>query len=108
MDALYQDFYEATCLGSRIAKKKAQREELEQMLNACFPEIECHVFQNDLTFTVVEELYRYLMDSYRELVQELETSGTDFIAYLRKVMAQKGKIVFHIQVRMYRCKKEEA
>ncbi len=43
------------------------------MLNACFPEIECHVFQNDLTFTVVEELYRYLMDSYRELVQELES-----------------------------------
>ena len=108
MDALYQSFSETTCLGSRIAKKKAQREELEQMLNACFPEIECHVFQNDLTFTVVEELYRYLMDSYRELVQELETSGTDFIAYLRKVMAQKGKIVFHIQVRMYRCKKEEA
>lgn len=108
MDALYQGFSETTCLGSRIAKKKAQREELEQMLNACFPEIACHVFQNDLTFTVVEELYRYLMDSYRELVQELETSGTDFIAYLRKVMAQKGKIVFHSQVRMYRCKKEEA
>lgn len=43
------------------------------MLKACFPEIECHVFQNDLTFNVVEELYRYLMDSYRELVQELET-----------------------------------
>lgn len=70
--------------------------------------MECHVFQNDLTFTVVEELYRYLMDSYRELVQELETSGTDFIAYLRKVMEQKGKIVFHSQVRMYRCKKEKA
>ncbi len=108
MDALYQSFSETTCLGSRIAKKKAQREELEQLLNACFPEIECHVFQNDLTFTVVEALYRFLMDSYRELVQELETSGTDFIAYLRKVMAQKGKIVLHSQVRMYRCKKEDA
>ena len=108
MDALYQDFSEATCLEKRIAKKKAQREELEQMLNTCFSEIECHVFQNDLTFTVVEELYRYLMDSYQELVQELEASGTDFIAYLRKVMEQKGKIVLHSQVRMYRCKKEEA
>ncbi len=107
MDALYQGFSEVTCLGSRIAKKKAQQEELEQMLNACFSEIEHHVFQNDLTFTVVEELYRYLMDPYRELVQELENSGTDFIAYLRKVMEQKGKIVLHSQVRMYRCKKEE-
>lgn len=77
------------------------------MLNACFPEIECHVFQNDLTFTVVEELYRFLMDSYRELVQELEASGTDFITYLRRVMEQKGKIVLHSQVRMYRCKKED-
>lgn len=108
MDALYQDFSETTCLDSRIAKKKAQREKLEQKLNSCFPEIECHVFQNDLTFTVVEELYRFLMDSYRELVQELESSGTDFIAYLRKVMVQKRKIVLHSQVRMYRCKKEEA
>ena len=78
------------------------------MLNACFPKIECHVFQNDLTFTVVEELYRFLMDSYRELVQELEASGTDFITYLRRVMEQKGKIVFHSQVRMYRCKKEKS
>ena len=108
MDALYQDFSETTCLDSRIAKKKAQREKLEQKLNSCFPEIECHVFQNDLPFTVVEELYRYLMDSYRELVQELESSGTDFIDYLRKVMGQKRKIVLHSQVRMYRCKKEEA
>ena len=93
---------------NRIQKKQQQRKEWEQLLNACFPEIACHVFQNDLTFTVVEELYRYLMDSYRELVQELETSGTDFIAYLRKVMEQKGKIVLHSQVKMYRCKKEEA
>lgn len=108
MDALYQDFSGIGCLENRIESKKKQRKELEQMLNACFPKIECHVFQNDLTFTVVEELYRYLMDSYRELVQELETSGTDFIAYLRKVMAQKGKIVLHSQVRMYRCKKEDA
>lgn len=108
MDALYQEFSGIGCLENRIESKKKQRKELEQMLNACFPKIECHVFQNDLTFTVVEELYRYLMDSYRELVQELEASGTDFIAYLRKVMAQKGKIVFHSQVRMYRCKKEEA
>ena len=48
------------------------------------------------------------MDSYRELVQELEASGTDFIAYLRRVMEQKGKIVLHSQVKMYRCKKENA
>ena len=108
IDALYEGFAGTACLQNRNQKKIQQRKEWEQALNSCFPEIECHVFQNDLTFTVVEELYRYLMDSYRELVQELETSGTDFIAYLRKVMEQKGKIVFHSQVKMYRCKKEEA
>ncbi len=108
IDALYQDFSGATCLGGRIAEQQQRKRTLEQLINGCFRNVECHVFQNDLTFTVVEELYRYLMDSYRELVQELETSGTDFIAYLRKVMEQKGKIVFHSQVRMYRCKKEKA
>ena len=107
IDALYEEFAGTACLQNRIQKKQRQRKEWEQALNSCFTEIECHVFQNDLTFTVVEELYRFLMDSYRELVQELETSGTDFIAYLRKVMEQKGKIVFHSQVRMYRCKKED-
>ena len=108
IDALYQDFSGATCLGGRIAEQQQRKRTLEQLINGCFRNVECHVFQNDLTFTVVEELSRYLMDSYRELVQELETSGTDFIAYLRKVMEQKGKIVFHSQVRMYRCKKEKA
>ena len=108
IDALYQDFSGATCLGGRIAEQQQRKRTLEQLINGCFRNVECHVFQNDLTFTVVEELYRYLMDSYRELVQELETSGTDVIAYLRKVMEQKGKIVFHSQVRMYRCKKEKA
>lgn len=108
IDALYEGFAGTACLQNRNQKKMQRRKEWEQALNSCFSKIECHVFQNDLTFTVVEELYRYLMDSYRELVQELETSGTDFIAYLRKVMAQKGKIVLHSQVRMYRCKKEDA
>ena len=108
IDALYEGFAGTACLQNRIQKKIQRRKEWKQALSSCFPEIECHVFQNDLTFTVVEELYRYLMDSYRELVQELESSGTDFIAYLRKVMEQKGKIVLHSQVRMYRCKKEEA
>lgn len=108
IDALYEEFAGTACLQNRIQKKQRQRKEWEQALNSCFTEIECHVFQNDLTFTVVEELYRFLMDSYRELVQELEASGTDFIAYLRRVMEQKGKIVFHSQVRMYRCKKEKA
>lgn len=108
IDALYEGFAGTACLQNRIQKKQRQRKEWEQALNSCFTEIECHVFQNDLTFTVVEELYRFLMDSDRELVQELEASGTDFIAYLRRVMEQKGKIVFHSQVRMYRCKKEKA
>lgn len=108
IDTLYQEYSGEGCLKDRIVKKQRQKTELEQLLNACFRNVDCHVFQNDLTFTVVEELYRFLMDSYRELVQELETSGTDFIAYLRKVMAQKGKIVLHSQVRMYRCKKEDA
>ena len=108
IDTLYEEYSGEGCLKDRIVKKQRQKAELEQLLNACFCNVDCHVFQNDLTFTVVEELYRFLMDSYRELVQELETSGTDFIAYLRKVMAQKGKIVLHSQVRMYRCKKEDA
>ena len=108
IDTLYQEYSGEGCLKDRIVKKQRQKTELEQLLNACFRNVDCHVFQNDLIFTVVEELYRFLMDSYRELVQELETSGTDFIAYLRKVMAQKGKIVLHSQVRMYRCKKEDA
>ena len=108
IDTLYQEYSGEGCLKDRIVKKQRQKTELEQLLSACFHNVDCHVFQNDLTFTVVEELYRFLMDSYRELVQELETSGTDFIAYLRKVMAQKGKIVLHSQVRMYRCKKEDA
>ena len=108
IDTLYEEYSGEGCLKDRIVKKQRQKAELEQLLSACFCNVDCHVFQNDLTFTVVEELYRFLMDSYRELVQELETSGTDFIAYLRKVMAQKGKIVLHSQVRMYRCKKEDA
>ena len=108
IDTLYEEYSGEGCLKDRIAGKLRQKTELEQLLNACFCNVDCHVFQNDLTFTVVEELYRFLMDSYRELVQELETSGTDFIAYLRKVMAQKGNIVLHSQVRMYRCKKEGA
>lgn len=108
IDTLYEEYSGEGCLKDRIVKKQRQKAELEQLLNAGFCNVDCHVFQNDLTFTVVEELYRFLMDSYRELVQELETSGTDFIAYLRKVMAQKGKIVLHSQVRMYRCKKEDA
>lgn len=108
IDALYQDFSGATCLGGRIAEQQQRKRTLEQLINGCFRNVECHIFQNDLTFTVVEELYRFLMDSDRELVQELEASGTDFIVYLRSVMEQKGKIVFHSQVRMYRCKKEKA
>lgn len=108
IDTLYEEYSGEGCLKDRIVKKQRQKAELEQLLSACFCNVDCHVFQNDLTFTVVEALYRFLMDSYRELVQELETSGTDFIAYLRKVMAQKGKIVLHSQVRMYRCKKEDA
>lgn len=108
IDTLYQEYSGEGCLKDRIVKKQRQKTELEQLLNACFRNVDCHVFQNDLTFTVVEELYRFLMDSYRELAQELETSGTDFIAYLRRVMEQKGKIVLHSQVKMYRCKKEDA
>ena len=38
----------------------------------------------------------------------LNEFGVMEISLHPQVMAQTGKIVFHSQVRMYRCKKEEA
>ena len=47
------------------------------------------------------------MDSYTELTQELEHSGTEFIAYLRNLVAEQGSVILHSQVVFYRCHKEE-
>ncbi len=106
-DALYQDFFGESCLQKTIARKNQRLAKLNAALQARFVEIEDHVFQNDLTFTDPMALYRYLTDLYSEMAQELAQSGTDFIAYLRQQLRQRGSIQIHSQVHLYRCRKEE-
>ena len=36
IDALYQDFSGATCLGGRIAEQQQRKRTLEQLINGCF------------------------------------------------------------------------
>ena len=107
LDALYRGFSGESCLAGRLQKEAARAGRTEALLHCSFSNIETHVFENDLTFTVPEELYRYLMDSYTELTQELEHSGTEFIAYLRNLVAEQGRVILHSQVVFYRCHKEE-
>lgn len=107
LDTLYRDFSGESCLSGRLQKETERFQRTEALLHRHFCNIETHIFENDLTFTVPEELYRYLMDSYTELTQELEHSGTEFIAYLRKLLSEQGPVILHSQVYFYRCHKEE-
>ena len=102
-DAIYRQFAGQSCLDLRIQQIQAETAEIEQTLRRVFPKVEVVPFDNTLTFTHALDLYRFLMDSYDDLVQAIKAQGIGFVNFLRQYVAQQGTVTLHSQVLMYRC-----
>lgn len=106
-DDLYYQYSGEYCLKSRWERQQKKREEMKQLLERQFDRVEQVVFENPIQFDRPLELYRFLMDSYEELVEELKKQGIGFVNFLRKYMAEQGTVTFNARVYIYRCYKEE-
>lgn len=106
-DDLYYQYSGEYCLKSRWERQQKKREATKQLLERQFDRVEQVVFENPIQFERPLELYRFLMDSYEELVEELKKQGIGFVNFLRKYMAEQGTVTFNARVYIYRCYKEE-
>ena len=106
-DAIYRQFAGQSCLDLRRQQVQAEMADMERALRRVFPRVEVIPFDNTLTFTHALDLYRFLMDSYKELIEAIKAQGVGFVNFLRQYVAQQGTVTLHSQVLMYRCYKEE-
>lgn len=106
-EAIYRQFAGQPCLDLRMQQVQAEMEEMERALRRVFPRVEVVSFDNTLTFTHALDLYRFLMDSYKELVDAIRAQGVGFVNFLRQYVARQGTVTLHSQVLMYRCRKGE-
>ena len=106
-DAIYRQFAGQSCLELRMQQVQAEMADMERALRRVFPKVEVVPFDNTLTFTHALDLYRFLMDSYKELMDAIKAQGVGFVNFLRQYVAQQGTVTLHSQVLMYRCYQEE-
>ena len=66
-DEIYYAYSGEHCLTERIAKQEEINSDLECSLKTLFDRVELVPFHNDMEFTRPLDLYRFLMDSYKEL-----------------------------------------
>lgn len=107
MDEIYHDCTGEYCLKERYELAVKQSNALEDALTAQFDRVEPVEFDNVLAFTRPLDLYRFLMDSYHELSDEIKKQGIAFVNTLRKYMEQKGTVTLRSRVMLYRCYKEK-
>lgn len=106
-DEIYHAFSGEYCLKARQEKSIADQKVFEAHLNQTFDRVEKISFDNELVFDRALDLYRFMMDSYKELVAEMKKQGVGFINFLRKYMEEAGVVKLHSRVMLYRCWKEE-
>lgn len=106
LDEIYRAYAGQSCLTERMEREEYRLEAIETALRAQFPRVETAVFENEVRFTRTIDLYQYMMDSYQELVQEIEKEGTRFVNFLRKYMEKQGTVTLHKRVMLWQCGKE--
>lgn len=107
MDEIYFGCTGEYCLEQRYEVAMHQAKELEDALECQFDRVEPVEFDNVLEFTRPLDLYRFLMDSYHELSDEMKKQGIGFVNALRKYMEQQGTVRIHTRAMLYQCYKEE-
>lgn len=108
LDAIWRAYVGQSCLQNRMEREAERVLQIEQTLKAEFSQVEAIPFENELHFTRTLDLYQYMMDSYQELVQEMEKQGTKFVNFLRKYVEEQGTVTLKSKVMLWRCKKEES
>lgn len=106
MDEIYRAYAGKYCLTERMEREECRLEAIETALRAQFPRVEVIPFDNEVRFRRAIDLYQYMMDSYQELVQEMEKEGTKFVNFLRKYVEEQGTVTLHSRVMLWRCGKE--
>lgn len=106
LDEIYRAYAGESCLQECIEEKQEKVRQIEAALQAEFSHVEPIPFDNEIRFTRTLDLYQYMMDSYQELVQEMEKQGTRFVNFLRRYMEEKGTVTLHSRVMLWRCGKE--
>lgn len=104
-DEIYYAFSGEYCLKARRERVQRNHQELEKRLKSQFDRVEKIHFENLVEFDRPLELYRFLMDSYEEMVTEMKKQGIGFVNFLRKYVEQQGTVKFHSRVVIYRCYK---
>ena len=108
LDDIWRAYAGQSCLQERMEREAGRVLQIEQTLKAEFAQVEVIPFENELRFTRTLDLYQYMMDSYQELVQEMEKQGTKFVNFLRKYVEEQGTVTLKSRVMLWRCKKEES
>ena len=106
-DDIYKEFAGQSCLEERITQVREKNNEIQGVLRRIFPKVEAIPFDNELTFTNTLELYRFMMDSYEELISAIKIHGIGFVNFLRRYVKEQGTVALHSRVWLYRCYKEE-
>lgn len=106
LDEIYRAYAGQSCLMERMEREAERMQGIENTLRAQFARVEKIPFDNELHFTRTLDLYQYMMDSYQELVQEMEKQGTKFVNFLRKYMEERKTVTLHSRVMLWRCGKE--
>lgn len=106
MDEIYFGCTGDYCLEQRYEVAMNQAKELEDALKSQFDRVEPVEFDNVLEFTRPLDLYRFLMDSYHELSDEMKKQGIGFVNALRKYMEQQGTVRINTRAMLYRCYKD--